>query len=74
VWDATQKVRRIQQDTNPPPVKDARITNLAWANMATCGWDVAIIKQTVNSPDCNTSDLAIFSNPVDLASDAIKKQ
>jgi len=59
VWDATQKVRRIQQDkTNPPPVKDARINNLAWANMSTCGWDVAIVEQTVNSPNFNTSDLA----------------
>ena len=60
-WDGTRKVR-IQQDNatpHPSPGKDASI-NLALADMATRGWDVALVEQPANSPDCNTLDLAFF--------------
>ena len=58
VWDATQKVRIQQDNTNPPPVKDARINNdLGWANMATCEWDVALVEQNPNQ--FNISDASI---------------
>ena len=60
-WDSPRKVR-IQQDNatpHPPPGKDAGI-NAALAGMATRGWDVALVEQPPNSPDCNTLDLAFF--------------
>ena len=65
MWDATQKVRIQQDNTNPPPVKDARINNdLGRVNMATCGWDVALVEQNANSPDCNTLGLAFLTIPI----------
>ena len=58
MWDATQKVRIQQDNTNPPQVKDARINNdLGGANMATCGWDVALVEQNPNQ--INISDASI---------------
>jgi hypothetical protein len=60
-WDTGRKVR-IQQDNttpHPAPGKDDRII-LALANMATHGWDVALVQQLPNSPNCNTLDLATF--------------
>jgi hypothetical protein len=60
-WDTERRVQ-IQQDNappHPPPGKDDPI-NMALADMATRGWDVALVQQPPNSPDCNTLDLAFF--------------
>ena len=53
---------RIQQDNatpHPPPGTNAEI-NALLAEMATSGWDIQFVKQSPNSPDCNTLDLAFF--------------